>query len=112
MKLEHFWYGLTNGDGYIFKRSDKVVSMLNGKSLDFLKGLQPRDKPRYNWCEKEQLVTVSIVQSVKDKDGRKGTTNYTVFIPIKQYISLSNLNINLSFTVPDSNILEPLEVNM
>lgn len=110
MKLEHFWYGLTNGDGYIFKHSPKVLSILKPKSLEYLQKLPSDLIPKYSWLPTEQLVAISMIIDAKDNDGRKGRSNHTILIPIKQYIAVSHLDVNWSFTVPKTDILEPLEV--
>jgi hypothetical protein len=51
-----------------------------------------------------------MIIDAKDNDGRKGRSNHTILIPIKQYIAVSHLDVNWSFTVPKTDILEPLEV--
>jgi hypothetical protein len=110
MKLEHFWYGLTDGDGYVFKRSPKVLGMLRDFSLRYLQGLPAKKNPVYSWLPTEQIVAVSTVSKAKDNARRDGVANHTVLIPIKDYISLTSLGVDLSFVVSDSNVLEPLEV--
>jgi hypothetical protein len=110
MKFEHFWYGLTDGDGYVFKRSPKVLSILKEKSLEFLQKLPPSNIPKYTWLPTEQTVAISIIETAKDKDGRTGRQNHTLLIPIKQYIALTSIKSNFSFPLSDSNVLEPLEV--
>ena len=110
MKLEHFWYGLTDGDGYVFKRSPKVLGMLRDFSLRYLQGLPAKKNPVYSWLPTEQLVAISMVVKAKDNARREGVANHTVLIPIKEYISLTSISSDFSFTVPDVNVLEPLEV--
>ena len=110
LKLEHFWYGLTDGDGYVFKRSPKVLGMLRDFSLRYLQGLPAKKNPVYSWLPTEQLVAISMVTKAKDNARREGVANHTVLIPIKEYISLTSISSDFSFTVPDVNVLEPLEV--
>jgi hypothetical protein len=110
MKLEHFWYGLTDGDGYVFKRSPKVLSMLRDFSLRYLQGLPARNNAVYSWLPTEQVVAISAITKAKDNAKREGVANHTVLIPIKEYISLTSIDSNFNFKVPDSNVLEPLEV--
>lgn len=116
MKLEHFWYGLTNGDGNIFKRSNKVLSTLTPKNLEVLQGLKANKDFQVNWLPTEQIVAVSSVENAKDRDGRQGVTNHTLLIPIKQYLQITPqpnavFKKMSMFEVPVSNVLEPLEVN-
>ena len=114
MKLEHFWHTLTNGDGYVFKRSNKVLSMITPKNLEFLQALKPRNVFQTNWLPTEQVVTISDVKRATDSLKRQGTTNHTVLIPIKQYLLINQTNEiykSMSMSeVPESNVLEPLEV--
>jgi hypothetical protein len=112
MKLEHFWYGLTDGDGYVFKRSSKVLSILRDSSLRYLQSLPAKKDAVYSWLPTEQLVAISTVTKAKDNARREGVANHTVLVPIKQYISLTSIASDFNFTVPDVNILEALEVKL
>ena len=121
MKFEHFWYALTNGDGYVFKRSPKVLDMLKEyvvqtsqglkkiPTLQLLEELPPKKGETYTWLPAEQIVAVSQIESAVDSTGRRGVRNHTFLLPIKQYIGLT-----VVFTprtqMPSENVLETVEV--
>ena len=111
MKLEHFWYGLTNGDGYVFKRSPKALQLLKEKTLERLKQLPADPAPVFMWLPTEQIVTVSKVEKASDNTGRAGVINHTLLIPIKTYVALSSplfeTQIVFPHGIPEKNVLEP-----
>jgi len=110
LKFEHFWYALTNGDGYVFKRSPKVPSLLKESSLTYLEQLPVRKHEVYTWLPAEQIVAISQIEPATDSTGRKGVRNHTFLLPIRQYIGLTVVFTPKS-PMPSENVLETVEVN-
>ena len=87
MKLEHFLYGMMNGEELELRTSNGIQSLLTDEELLMLCHIGDKETRETvkEYCTNKWL-SISYIKPMTDKHGRRANWNHTVVIKLTDYL--------------------------